>query len=103
MTARVVELDASNWTNVLDFYESILARLGAPPEHGRSVDALVDSMVWGGMNKVEPPYTIKIRNTDGVCRDLLAEIALVTNAIAAARSEALKRTGHDVDVRFEVE
>ena len=103
MNARIVELDASNWANVLDFYESILARLGAPSDHGRSVDALVDSMVWGGINKVEPPYTIRVRNTDQVSRELLSEIMRVANAIADARSEALSRTGRDVDVRFEVE
>lgn len=103
MTANVIEIDASNWTSVLDFYESVLARLGAPSDHGRSINALVDSMVWGGINKIKPPYTIRILNTYQMSSELLTEITLVQNAIAAARSEALNRTGHDVDVKFEVE
>jgi hypothetical protein len=27
-----------------------------------SPDAFVDSMIWGGMNSVEPPYTVQISN-----------------------------------------
>ena len=52
---RIIDLSATNWKSTLDFYDALLAALGAPRGHGKSVDALIDSMVWGGMNKVEPP------------------------------------------------
>ncbi|MBC9884143.1 barstar family protein, partial [Bradyrhizobium sp. INPA01-394B] len=40
-----------------DFYDALLAALGAPEGHGRNLNALIDSMVWAGMNAVEAPYT----------------------------------------------
>ena len=45
---RIIELDAAGWRNVLDFYDALLKALGAPAEHGEGVNALVDSVVWGG-------------------------------------------------------
>src|SRR5689334_10641965 len=55
-----IEIRAENWRGVLDFYTALLAALEAPPGHGRNINALVDSMVWGGMNELEPPYAIPI-------------------------------------------
>lgn len=47
---RVIELDASGWKTVLDFYDALLPELGASPGHGRGPDALIDSVIWGGIN-----------------------------------------------------
>jgi RNAse (barnase) inhibitor barstar len=58
---RWIELDGGSWTTALDFYTALLGALGAPKGHGRNINALIDSMIWGGMNAVEPPYTIRIR------------------------------------------
>ena len=55
-----LRLDASDWRNALDFYDAILDALEAPPWHGRSPDALVDSVVWGGMSGLQPPYRIVV-------------------------------------------
>lgn len=60
----VVELDASRWTGVDDFYAALLTGLGAPSWHGRSLDALVDSMIVGGINAVEQPFTLLIHDLD---------------------------------------
>ena len=60
---RIITLDASGWKTPLDFYDALLPALGAPHWHGRSVNALIDSMVYGGINAVEPPYEIHITGT----------------------------------------
>jgi hypothetical protein len=53
---RIIELDTLNWRTGLDFYRHLLAALGAPKGHGHNLNAVVDSMIWGGMNTVEPPF-----------------------------------------------
>ena len=41
---RIIELDAAKWKTIIDFYDALLASLGAPEWHGKSPDALIDSM-----------------------------------------------------------
>ena len=60
---QIIQLDASKWKTVLDFCRAILSAIGAPERHGKSLDAFIDSMVWGGINAVEPPYTVRISGT----------------------------------------
>jgi RNAse (barnase) inhibitor barstar len=54
---RIIELDAHNWKTGRDFYNAIAVALNSPENHGRNFNALIDSMVWGGIDDVEPPYT----------------------------------------------
>src|SRR6185312_10255912 len=74
---RIIELDAGNWRSALDFYNDLLAALGAPTGHGRNINALVDSMIWGGMNAVEAPYTIRILHTTKLSQQIRDELELV--------------------------
>lgn len=55
-----LELDASEWFTPFDFYRALLTELGAPEWHGCSIDALVDSMIFGGINSVVPPYRLTV-------------------------------------------
>ena len=55
-----IEIDASCWRGPLDFYDAILAALDAPGWHGHSVDALIDSIIVGNINGVDPPYRIEV-------------------------------------------
>jgi RNAse (barnase) inhibitor barstar len=98
---RTIELDAKNWTNAPDFYSALLAALGAPKGHGRNLNALIDSMVWGGMNLVEPPCTIRILQTQGLSKDVRDEIEMVKDAIAQARRDFRLRRGSDIEIYFE--
>lgn len=45
---RIIDLNAENWKSILDFYDALLPALGAPAWHGHSVNAIIDSMIWGG-------------------------------------------------------
>lgn len=99
---KIIELDAGKWTTPLDFCNGLLAALGAPEWHGHSVGALMDSMIWGGINAVEPPYTIRIHNTNHLPRTVIDEIELVKSVLAEARAEFNERNGHDVEVELEI-
>ena len=101
MAKRVIDLDAERWSNVLDFYSALLEALGAPAWHGKSVDALVDSIIWSGIKAVEPPYKISIRHAAGAPKDVLEEIELAKQALAEHRLEFRARRGHDIDVSLE--
>ena len=59
---RVITLDAINWKNILDFYVDLLAALEAPAWHGRSINALIDSMIWGRINPINILFGFGIRS-----------------------------------------
>ncbi len=73
----IIGLDAEKWTTIDDFCVALFAALGSPEWHGESIDALIDSMIWGGINAVEPPYTIKICNVRHLPKDVLEYIELL--------------------------
>jgi hypothetical protein len=87
---------------VNDFYDALLAAVGAPKEHGRSPDALIDSMVWGGMNAVEPPYTIRISGAATLPKDVRDRVETAKRALAEGRMDYQKLRGGDVEVEIEI-
>ncbi|MBC9878971.1 barstar family protein [Bradyrhizobium sp. INPA01-394B] len=99
---RIIELNASSWRTWRDFYDALLAALGAPEGHGRNLNALIDSMVWAGMNAVEAPYTFRISGGEELSRDMIAEIDEISRAIAAACEERRALGRGDVEIGFEI-
>ena len=59
-----ISLDASAWKSYDDIYSAFFEAVGAPQWHGRNFDALDESIGEGGINKIEIPYRIIIRNAD---------------------------------------
>ena len=55
---RIIKLDASQWSNIIEFYDAVCAGIGAPSWHGRGLNAFIDSMVYGGINEIDTPYRI---------------------------------------------
>ena len=100
---RIVELDAKDWADVIDFYNAMKRALCSSPGHGSSPDAWIDSMIYGGMNALEPPYVIRITGTANCNDELKTEIVLLSNAIREARVWRLKHYGDDVNVSFEID
>jgi len=45
-----------------DLYSAFFVAVGAPEWHGRNFNALHDSIGGGGINRIEVPYRIVIRN-----------------------------------------
>ena len=83
---RIIALDATKWQTVMDFYNALLASIGAPEWHGRSPDALIDSMIYGRINAVEPPYTIKISGLAQSPENLRAAVETAKQALAKGRA-----------------
>jgi len=59
---RELVLDASQWATQDNIYDSFFAAVGAPSWHGRNFNALSDSIVAGGINRIEVPYRILVQN-----------------------------------------
>ena len=79
---RIIELDASGCKTPLDFLTALRRAIGAPEENGRNVDAIVDSMIRGGMNLVEPPYTIRIVGAAKIASEIKTEITALAQAVS---------------------
>ena len=78
---RVFTLDASEWNTPTDFYDSILFVLEAPHWHGSNVNALIDSMVYGSINGVEPPYKIWIKGAANLPSKVKTELGYLVEAL----------------------
>jgi len=98
-----IKLNATNWSSVLDFYNALLAALGAPEGHGRNINALVDSMIYGGINKIDPPYTVEIRGAASLSPKLRDEIKFEIGLLLKARDQAYAPDGGDVQLEFDTD
>jgi hypothetical protein len=77
--------------------------LGSPAWHGDSVDAWIDSIVYGRINTVETPYLIRITGIANCSDTLRDEITLLADEIQRARAWKVKHYGEDVEVSFQIE
>ena len=98
----VIKLDATNWRTGDDFYQDLLSALGAPADHGHNLNAIVDSVVWGGMNSIQPPYTVRVSGMKNVPKQVREEIELVKGCLVEARAAygfSHKKTGREIAAR----
>ena len=79
---KVLKLDAGRWKTMGDFYDALLAAIQAPRQHGRGLDALIDSMIYGGINGIEPPYRIEVTGGATIARDAATILAAADPDIA---------------------
>lgn len=93
--AKTIVLDGSSWQSTTDFFAALLPCLGAPAWHGHNLDALDDSL-YGGINKVEPPFTVIVRGAEKLPADMASFLAKVSTVFADAREQ------YGVEVRFEL-
>jgi hypothetical protein len=99
---RIIEIDAANWKTVLDFCHALLDAIGAPAVHGMSPDAFVDSMIWGGMNSVEPPYAVLVSGLAAAPKEVRDYVELVKEALWEGRVYRKRHNGDDVEVSIEI-
>lgn len=100
---RIITLNAARWRTYDDFYHSLLPSIGAPNWHGQNLNALVDSMIWGGINAVEPPYTIRIVGAAALPKNIRDHVEEARQALAEARVDYQKLRSGDIDVAIEIE
>jgi RNAse (barnase) inhibitor barstar len=63
---RELILDGTGWKNSDDVYDAFFKAVGAPPWHGRNFSAIDDSIANGGVNAIDPPYRLIIKNYDRI-------------------------------------
>jgi RNAse (barnase) inhibitor barstar len=93
---RTIRLDGSDWVDWMDFHDALLQALQPRGGHGASIDAFIDSMIYGGMLKVEPPYEIVVENVTSP--DMRRNVEDLSAALARARQERLDNQGVDMEV-----
>ena len=86
----------------MHLYDAILPLLGAPDWHGRNMNALTESIVWGEINAVEPPYTLRICGTASLSPGVAEELGWLKEDVANARQDFYGTFGRDVDVDVEL-
>jgi hypothetical protein len=97
---KVIELDASEWKDPVEFYDAVYDALGdpravpAPHQFGHSLDALLDVVIYGGMAYLEPPYAFRIVNFSKAPLAVQEEIDLVLPLVT--------RLGTDIGVSMVV-
>jgi len=99
---RIIELDATGWKTPLDFLNALKIALGSCEGHGLSPDAFVDSMIWGGMNSVDPPYEIRICGSWSATEEVRDYIDLMISIIARGRQDKLNLRGDDTEVSIRI-
>lgn len=98
---KTVEIDASGCWNAKEFARLLQDAIQALPGHGSSIESFVDSMVFGTMSELSPPYMIVVQ---GALRpEVRAFAADLSNAIGQARLERRTRRGDDVEVILKIE
>jgi hypothetical protein len=99
---RIIELDARGWSKPDDFYAALLPELGAPEWHGHNANALNDSVIWGGINAVNPPLMIRIRGLDGAPEAVVDEVKLAKRGLDQGREDFRAQHGRDIDVELQI-
>lgn len=92
----VIRLDATAWNSTNDFYSAFFDAVGAPPWHGRNLNALNDSIGGSAVNKMEVPYRLVVHNlqtADAEVRYLLRDFAELI--------EKLRLNGCPVEIQIE--
>ena len=85
--AIIIELDATNWRDGVDFYRSLLKAIGAPEWHGMNVNAFIDSIIHGDINTIDPPFTVRITGTSNVPADVREGIDVLMQYIRPANAQ----------------
>lgn len=89
-------MDAVTWTSRDDMYLSFFEAVGAPPWHGKNLDALWDSVRGGQINKIEVPYRLVLKNYAALSPLLKNDADRFIGVIREAAED-----GVPVDIRIE--
>jgi hypothetical protein len=93
---RVIEIDATGWSSMREFYPAVSKAVGAPDDIiATSPYELLDFMVWGGFPAVRPPYVLRLTSKAPMLRFVRDEILWIASLIE-------KVQGGLADVRLEL-
>jgi hypothetical protein len=97
---RIIELDASACQTPKQFAAALREAIEAIPGHGSSVESFVDSMIYGTMSDMSPPYTVRVTGLQGGEVEKFAH--RLAEALGQARLERRTRKGEDIEVSLRI-
>ena len=99
---HIIDLDATDWKTPDDFYSALLPELGAPEWHGHNPNALNDSVIWGGINEVNPPLMIRVHHLSAVPEAVANEVGWAKRGIDLGREDFRTQNGRDIEVELQM-
>ncbi len=82
-----------DWKNISteeEFYSLFLSQVDAPEWHGHNLDALADSIVTGGINKIEPPFCVINQGVNDLNSSMKAFFDKIQGVFKEANEEGRK-------------
>ncbi len=101
-SGRVIEIDATGWKTILDFYDAVYPAIEAPKDASRSLDALLEYMIWYDMGALRPPYEIVISNLGGTPPDVVKHVEFFRKCLGEARYEYWRQNEKLINVHLEI-
>jgi hypothetical protein len=96
---QVIELDGSEWSGRLALFDALAEALRVCAGHGRGFDAFEDSVFYGGMSEVEPPFHVVVMNCPVAFE---ADVEQMKRGWAHQRQWKLANYGEDVEATIEL-
>jgi hypothetical protein len=91
-----ITVDGASWRTAVDAIDGLLKALRPFGMHGNSIDAFIDSMIYGGMLEVEPPYEVVVENVESPdARSFVDDLSV---ALVEARAWRRANYGDEVEV-----
>ena len=90
-----VLLDGQSWVSSDDFYEALLAALGAPSWHGRNLDALEETLRSGETNALNPPLDLAISGMESMGGEARTTVHRFNELVSDLRAA-------DIDIRLQL-
>lgn len=91
---QFIELDGSEWSERLDFWNALREALGVVPEHGTNINAFIDSIFYHPeLLRVTPPFLILIKRPHP---SALPVVERMSTALAKARQQRQAQYGNDI-------
>ncbi|HEY4942269.1 MAG TPA: barstar family protein [Rhizomicrobium sp.] len=91
-----IALNGASWISKDDFYNALLPALGAPPFHGRNLDALEETLASDDFNEVRQPLAITIFGADQMSVDARGVVDRFSQLVTD-----LKADGHKITLALE--
>lgn len=87
-----ITLEGSDWQTEANFIESLLSGVQAPAWHGRTYNALRNSLVVGDINGIEPPYDFIIRMPKSPASEVEEAVRYFMTRVSEWRAEGAPLT-----------
>jgi hypothetical protein len=98
---QFIEIDASGCASVKAFCALLKTAIGATyGGHGDSLESFIDSMIYGTMGDLAPPYTLQVTGLKG--GPVMAYARDLANALGQARIDLTTRGKPDVEVVLQI-